>query len=69
MLIGLVRWPVALILSGEMAFAYFLVHFPHNYIYPLLNDGGMAVAFCFVFLCLSVTGGGPWSVDRAWRRT
>ena len=64
-LIGLFTRPVAFIVSGEMAFAYFMAHFPHNHVFPLLNGGGMAVAFCFVFLYLSAAGPGPWSVDRA----
>ncbi len=66
-LIGLFTRPVAFIVSGEMAFAYFMAHFPHNHAFPLLNGGGMAVAFCFVFLYLSASGAGPWSLDRAWR--
>lgn len=67
-LIGLFTRPVAFILSGEMAFAYFLAHFPHNHAFPLLNGGGMAVAFCFTFLYLSSAGGGPWAVERLWKR-
>lgn len=68
-LLGLFTRPVAFILSGEMAFAYFMAHFPHNHIYPLLSGGGMAVAFCFAFLYLSAAGGGPWAVDAAlWRK-
>ncbi|MGH8124255.1 MAG: DoxX family protein [Rhodanobacteraceae bacterium] len=65
LLIGLFSRPVAFILAGEMAFAYFMAHFPHNHIFPLLNGGGLAVLFCFVFLYLSAAGPGPWSVDRA----
>lgn len=68
LLIGLFTRPVAFILSGEMAFAYFMVHFQTNPTFPILNGGGMAVAFCFAFLYLSAAGGGPWSVDRGWRR-
>ncbi len=64
-LIGLFTRPVAFILSGEMAFAYFMVHFPHNHVFPLLNGGDLAVLFCFTFLYLSAAGPGPWSVDRA----
>ncbi|MGH8145207.1 MAG: DoxX family protein [Rhodanobacteraceae bacterium] len=67
-LIGLFTRPIAFILSGEMAFAYFMAHFPHNHVFPLLNGGGMAVAFCFVFLYLSAAGPGPWSLDRALHR-
>jgi putative oxidoreductase len=66
-LIGLFTRPIAFILSGEMAFAYFIAHFPHNHAFPILNGGGMAVAFCFVFLYLSAAGPGPWSLDRALR--
>ena len=65
LLIGLFSRPVAFILSGEMAFAYFMVHFPHNHVFPLLNGGDLAVLFCFGFLYLSAAGPGPWSADRA----
>ncbi|HEX7342377.1 MAG TPA: DoxX family protein [Rhodanobacteraceae bacterium] len=61
-LLGLFTRPVAFILSGEMAFAYFMVHI-HGGLWPLVNYGGMAVAFCFVFLYLSAAGGGPWGID------
>lgn len=67
LLIGLFTRPVAFILSGEMAVAYFIGHFPKGFI-PLLNGGNEAVIYCFVFLYLSCAGGGPWSVDAA-RRT
>jgi|SRR6185312_1848754 len=65
LLFGLFSRPVAFILSGEMAFAYFMVHFPHNHIFPYLNHGESAVLFCFVFLYLSAAGPGPLSADRA----
>ena len=65
LLIGLFSRPVAFILSGEMAFAYFMVHFQHNHVFPILNGGDLAVLFCFGFLYLSAAGPGPWSVDRA----
>lgn len=68
LLIGLFSRPVAFILSGEMAFAYFMAHFPHNHIFPYLNGGDSAVLFCFVFLYLSAAGPGPFSLDRARRR-
>ncbi|HET7593397.1 MAG TPA: DoxX family protein [Rhodanobacteraceae bacterium] len=68
LLIGLFSRPVAFILSGEMAFAYFMAHFPHNHVVPILNGGGLAVLFCFTFLYLSAAGPGPWSLDRALRR-
>ena len=55
---------VAFILSGEMAFAYFMAHEPRSF-YPLANNGEGAILFCFIFLYLAFAGGGPWSVDRA----
>jgi putative oxidoreductase len=55
---------VAFILSGEMAFAYFMAHAPHSF-YPLVNKGELAVLYCFIFLYFVFAGGGPWSVDRA----
>jgi putative oxidoreductase len=64
-LIGLFTRPVAFILSGEMAFAYFMVHAPNNF-WPILNGGESAVLFCFTFLYLAAAGGGPWSADHAW---
>jgi|SRR5262245_18685825 len=64
MLIGLFTRPVAFILSGFMAVAYFLAHAPQGF-YPMLNQGELAVLFCFVFLYFSVAGGGEWSVDAA----
>lgn len=66
-LIGLLTRPVAFILSGEMAFAYFMAHAPHSF-WPVLNHGDLAVLFCFVFLYLSAAGAGPVSVDRLLRR-
>jgi putative oxidoreductase len=62
LLIGLFTRPVAFILSGEMAFAYFMAHAPRDPL-PLLNGGELAVVYCFVFLYLAVAGGGEWSVD------
>jgi putative oxidoreductase len=67
LLVGLFTRPVAFVLSGEMAFAYFMVHAPQGF-WPLLNQGDAAVLFCFVFLYLSAAGGGPWSLDRALRK-
>jgi putative oxidoreductase len=63
LLVGLYTRPVAFILSGEMAFAYFLFHAPQN-IFPLLNKGELAALYCFVFLYFSAAGGGPWSLDH-----
>lgn len=66
-LVGLFTRPIAFILSGEMAFAYFMVHFPQNHVWPILNQGNEAVLFCFAFLYLSAAGAGPLSLDRALR--
>jgi len=60
--VGLFTRPTAFILSGEMAFAYFIAHFPHGF-YPLLNKGEIAVLYCFVFLYFSVAGPGALSLD------
>jgi putative oxidoreductase len=61
-LLGLFTRPVAFILSGEMAVAYFMVHAPQGF-YPILNQGEAAVLFCFVFLYIVFAGPGAWSVD------
>ena len=66
-LLGLFTRPVAFILSGEMAVAYFMVHAPKGF-WPLGNGGDLAAIFCFVFLYLAIAGGGVWSLDRLWRR-
>lgn len=66
-LIGLATRPVAFILAGQMAVAYFIAHFAANF-WPVLNGGDLAVLFCFVFLYLSAVGAGPWSVDRLLHR-
>ncbi len=60
--LGLFTRPVAFILSGEMAFAYFIGHFP-NGVWPVLNQGAPAVFYCFTFLYYSAAGAGPWSLD------
>ena len=63
LLLGLfTRW-AALVMSGEMAFAYFIAHAPKSF-YPAVNGGNLAVLYCFVFLYFVFAGGGPWSVDR-----
>ena len=62
-LIGAYTRIVAFILSGEMAFAYFMAHAPRSF-YPIVNGGESAVLFCFIFLYFAFAGGGPWSVDR-----
>ena len=61
-LVGLFTRPVAFLLSGEMAVAYFVAHAPRGF-WPVLNQGHPAVMFCFVWLYLSSAGGGPLSVD------
>jgi putative oxidoreductase len=62
LLVGLFTRPVALLLSGEMAAAYFLVHSPTGF-WPLLNGGELAALFCFLYLYIAAAGGGPWSID------
>jgi putative oxidoreductase len=63
-LIGLFTRPVAFILSGEMAFAYFMGHAARgNVLVPMLNQGELAVLYCFVFLYFALAGGGVWAVD------
>jgi putative oxidoreductase len=64
LLVGAYTRIVAFILSGEMAFAYFMGHAPRS-LYPLANDGEAAILFCFIFLYFAFAGGGPLSVDRA----
>ena len=66
-LLGLFTRPVAFILSGQMAFAYFIGHAPGG-LWPVLNQGHPAILFCFVFLYFSAAGPGPWSVDASIRR-
>ena len=61
--LGLFTRPVALLLSGEMAIAYFLVHAPKGF-FPVLNGGEGAILFCFIFLYLAAAGPGAWSVDN-----
>jgi putative oxidoreductase len=61
--IGLFTRPVAFILSGYMAVAYFIAHFPKSF-FPLKNGGESAVFFCFVFLFLAAAGAGPWAIDK-----
>lgn len=67
LLLGLFTRPVAFLLSGLMAFAYFIAHAPQGF-WPIVNRGELAVLYCFVFLYLAAAGGGPWSLDRWVRR-
>jgi putative oxidoreductase len=64
LLIGLFTRPVAFILSGQMAFAYWMAHAPSSP-YPALNGGDAAILFCFLFLYLAAAGPGAYSVDGA----
>ena len=66
-LLGLFTRPVAFLLSGEMAVAYFQFHQPNGF-WPIQNHGEPAVLFCFIFLFLAAHGGGDWSVDGIIRR-
>ncbi len=64
LLMGLFTRPVAFLLCGEMAVAYFMVHAPQgHFLTPALNQGEEAVLYCFIFLFFSVAGAGAWSID------
>ncbi len=63
-LVGFLTRPVAFLLSGFMAAAYFMAHMPRGF-FPLANMGEPAILFCFVFLYLAAAGAGPISVDAA----
>ncbi len=63
-LVGLFTRPVAFILAGEMAVAYFMAHAPRGF-FPAANGGEGAILYCFVFLYLAAAGAGAWSLDRA----
>lgn len=65
--LGLFTRPVAFILSGLLAVAYFMSHAPGGF-WPILNRGELAALYSFVFLYLAVAGGGDWSLDRLLRR-
>ena len=67
-LIGLFTRPVAFVLAGDMAVAYFMAHAPKSF-FPTLNGGQLAILFCFVFLYLVFAGGGEWSVDEQLARS
>lgn len=67
-LIGLFTRPVALLLAGEMAVAYWMFHAPRS-LYPVLNGGDAAILYCFVFLLFVFTGPGALSADKAGKRT
>ena len=61
---GFLTRPVAFILAGDMAVAYFMAHAPKN-LFPILNGGDAAILYCFIFLLFFVAGPGRWSVDRS----
>jgi putative oxidoreductase len=67
LIVGLFTRLVAFILSGEMAFAYWMAHAPQGP-FPLANGGDAAILYCFVFFYLVFAGGGPWSLDALRRR-
>ena len=62
--IGFLTRPAAFVLSGFMAAAYFMAHFPMSF-FPALNFGEPAVLLCFIFLYIAAAGPGPWAVDKA----
>ena len=65
LLLGLLTRPVAFILSGQMAVAYFMAHASQgNALFPIANGGESAALFSFVFLYLAAAGGGAWSLDK-----
>ena len=64
LILGLFTRPVAFILSGMCAVAYFYAHYPRGF-FPILNGGELAALYAFVFLYLAAAGGGVWSADKA----
>ena len=62
LLVGLFTRPVAFVLAGEMAVAYFQFHYPTSF-WPTVNQGTPAILYCFVWLYFSAAGAGPWSLD------
>jgi putative oxidoreductase len=64
LLFGVYTRPVAFVLAGNMAVAYFMAHFPRSF-YPAVNGGDAAILYCFIFLYIVFAGGGAWSVDRS----
>jgi putative oxidoreductase len=68
LVLGLFTRPVAFVLSGMMAVAYWMAHAPQSF-FPVVNGGDAAILYCFVFLYLVAAGGGAWSVDNLRRRS
>lgn len=66
LVLGLFTRPVAFILAGDMAAAYFIAHAPRGF-FPLLNGGEGAILYCVIFLYLAAEGAGDWSIDHLWR--
>ncbi len=64
LILGVFTRPVAFILAGEMAVAYFMAHAPHSF-FPLVNAGEPAILFCFIFLYIAAAGPGSWSIDAS----
>jgi putative oxidoreductase len=62
--LGAYTRPAAFILSGDMAVAYFMAHFPRGF-FPMANGGNLAILYCFVFFYIFLAGGGSWSLDRS----
>lgn len=65
--LGVFTRPVAFILAGQMAVAYFMSHVPQGF-WPLLNHGELSALYAFVFFYFAAAGGGPWSLDHLWQR-
>jgi putative oxidoreductase len=68
LILGICTRPIAFVLAGEMAFAYFRAHQPRG-LWPIQNGGELAVLYCFVFLYLCTAGPGPLSLDRVFRKS
>ena len=64
--LGLLASYAAFLASGEMAVAYFMLHFPHGF-FPIVNQGDLAVLYCFIFLYIAARGSGVWSIDALTR--
>jgi putative oxidoreductase len=64
LLVGLLSRPVAFVLAGEMAVAYWMFHAPQS-TFPVQNGGDAAILYCFIFLLIAAAGPGPWSIDAS----
>jgi putative oxidoreductase len=65
--LGLLTRPAAFVISGEMAVAYFMAHAPKSF-FPVVNQGELAIVYCFLFLYFAVAGGGPLSLDALFKK-